>query len=709
MLESAQAVNDFRSQVLLVEDDSDNARIIREALEGKGKSSFRVQWVTRLSDALERLNKEDIEVVLLHLAPSGGQGTEAFDQVHQAAPHALILDLSAVSDDESARQAARRGAQNYLSKDQAGSYWLPSALSYAIERKAAEEALFEERERAQVTLDSIGDAVVATDIQGYVTYLNRVAERLTGWGREDAMGRPLAEVFKIIDGATRRPAANPGQRAIEENGTVELAANSVLVRRDGFECAIEDSAAPIHGRDGRVAGAVIIFHDVSQSRATARKMTYLAQHDFLTGLPNRVLLTERLSQAIGQANRHRKQVALLFLDLDNFKHINDSLGHAIGDQLLRSVTQRLSACVRTTDTVCRQGGDEFVILLTEIEKRRDAAHVAKKLHAILARPHFIGGHELHVTVSAGISVYPDDGHDADTVMHNADTAMYHAKAGGGNTHQFFRANMKAGAVRRLAVDRGLRHALKREEFLLHYQPQIDRASGAMTRAEALIRWRDPGHGLLYPAQFVPVAEECGLIVPIGQWVMREACAQVRSWLDAGLPAVPVAVNISAVEFRHKRFLESVARILKETGLAPGYLELEITEGILMHDAQSSASLLKALKAMGVRLAIDDFGTGYSSLSYLKRFPMDTLKIDQSFMQDIASDTPGATIVGAVIAMGRKLKQRVVAEGVETPDQLAFLQKEQCGEGQGFQFSHPLPAEDFKRLFGTAQAAAMVDA
>ncbi len=353
--------------------------------------------------------------------------------------------------------------------------------------------------------------------------------------------------------------------------------------------------------------------------------------------------------------------------------------------------------MRATDTVCRQGGDEFVILLAEIERPQDAAHVAEKLRAALAVPHLIGGHELHVTLSIGISVYPDDGVDVDTVMQSADTAMYHAKASGRNNYQFFRADMNTRAVRRLFVESSLRRALKQGEFLLHYQPQIDLASGAMTGTEALIRWRDPDLGLIYPKQFVTIAEECGLIVPIGQWVLREACRQVQSWLDSGLRAVPVAVNISAVEFRHKSFLEGVALILKETGLAPRYLQLELTESILMHDAESSASVLVALKAMGVQLAIDDFGTGYSSLSYLKRFPIDTLKIDQSFVRDIATDADAATIVSAVIGMGRNLKQRVIAEGVETPEQLAFLQTQQCDEGQGFQFSQPLSAEDLALL------------
>jgi diguanylate cyclase (GGDEF)-like protein/PAS domain S-box-containing protein len=819
--------------VLLVEDAPADAGLIQAGLAGDG--AFRVEWVTRLADALERLGRAGIDVVMLDLTLPDGQGLGVFDQVIEAAPDALILILSPARDEAVARLAVQRGAHDYLLKGHVDTHLLSRTLRYVIECKAArdalhnsearframsdasplgifvsdaegscvytnaayqrisglsfeqtlgtswsiaihpedrqrvladwhaaahsdaslrtefrfqredgsvvwtrvnsavmhdgtephghvqtvediterkstefvlraaEEALFEEKERAQVTLNSIGDAVLTTDLLGNVTYLNLVAEAMTGWSRGDALGRPLAEVFRIIDGTTRQAVVNPAQHALEEDRTVGLAADCVLIRRDGFESAIEDSAAPIHNRDGQIAGAVIVFHDVSQSRATAVKMAHLAQHDFLTDLPNRALLTERLSQAIGLAHRHRKQVALLFVDLDYFKRINDSLGHASGDQLLRSVADRLVASVRASDTVCRQGGDEFVILLAEIEQPQDAAHIAEKLRAAFSAPHLVDGQELHVTLSIGISVYPDDGGTVDTVMQNADTAMFHAKASGRNNYQFFRAEMNVRAVRRLAVESSLRRALKEGEFLLHYQPQIDLASSAMIGAEALIRWRDPNLGVVYPGQFVPIAEECGLIVPIGSWVLREACRQVRVWLDAGLRAVPVSVNISAVEFRHKGFVDGVALILQETGLAPGYLELELTESILMHDAESSNSVLAALKAMGVRLAIDDFGTGYSSLSYLKRFPIDTLKIDQSFVRDIVTDTDDATIVAAVIGMGKNLKQRVVAEGVETPEQLAFLRTQQCDEGQGFHFSHSLPAEAFGLLLETQNA------
>lgn len=563
--------------------------------------------------------------------------------------------------------------------------------------RQAEEALLDEKERAQVTLASIGDAVLATDSAGRVSYLNRVAESMTGWTAVEASGRALSEVFAVIDGATRAVAANPAQRAIAEDRTVGLAMGCLLVRRDGVEIPIEDSAAPIHDRQGGVSGAVIVFHDVSQSRAMTLRMAHMAQHDFLTGLPNRALLSERLAQAIGQAARHRKQVALLFIDIDFFKRINDSLGHGVGDELLLRVAERLVACVRTTDSVCRQGGDEFVILLAEIEHPQDAGSVAEKLREAFAEPQQVAGHSLQITLSVGISVYPDDGNTTAAIMRNADTAMYHAKAQGRNNCQFFMPEMNVRAVRRLFIESGLRRAIGNGELLLHYQPQIDLASGVVVGAEALLRWQDPDHGLIPPAQFIQVAEECGLIVPIGQWALSEACRQIRVWQSSGLRVVPVAVNISVLELWSPGFADDVARILSESGVPPHLLELELTESRLMQDAEQSMSVLKSLKCIGVQLAIDDFGTGYSCLSYLRRLPFDTLKIDQSFVHDLDSEQGDACIVGAIIGMARHLRQRVIAEGVETAQQLALLRIRRCDAVQGYLPGRPGDADSFARL------------
>ena len=479
------------------------------------------------------------------------------------------------------------------------------------------------------------------------------------------------------------------------------------------KAALDDHVQQLQQANEYLVVATIEAQALAEEIERAKvRLAHLAQHDALTDLPNRILLNDRLAQAVALAHRHGKRLAVMFLDLDRFKYINDSLGHAVGDQLLQSVAHRLTAAVRSSDTVCRQGGDEFVILLADVEHAEDAALSAQKILDALSVSHRIDHFELHITVSIGISIYPENGENAESLIKHADTAMYQAKESGRNHYQFFEQDMTVVAVERHAIESALRGALARQEFVLHYQPKINLETGTISGVEALIRWQHPQRGLILPEQFVWIAEDCGLIVPIGEWVLREACGHAQSWQDAGAPAVPVSVNISAVQFRHKSFLESLASILKASRLAPGYLELELTESVLMEDADAATSVLQALKAMGVRLAIDDFGTGYSSLSYLKRFPIDTLKIDQSFLRDIThagDDSDDAAIVSAVVHMGKILKQCVIAEGVETREQMAFLQAQGCGEGQGFYFSRPVTAGEVLALLQTGITAGLLDA
>ncbi|MDD5249309.1 MAG: EAL domain-containing protein [Rhodocyclaceae bacterium] len=457
------------------------------------------------------------------------------------------------------------------------------------------------------------------------------------------------------------------------------------------------NAAHMREANERLIVATIHAQTMTEAaeQATAQ-MAYVAKHDFLTGLPNRSLLSDRLEQAIALARRHGKRLALMYLDLDHFKHINDSLGHAVGDELLQSAAKRLQACVRHSDTVSRQGGDEFVVLLSEVEAAQDAAHSAEKLLKTMAEPHLIGGHRLHVTLSIGISIYPDDGKDSDTMVRNADTAMYHAKNKGRNNYQRFTPDMNARAVARQSVEMALRRALEQREFVLHYQPKVNLETGAITGAEALVRLQQADRSLVGPTEFVSIAEDCGLILPLGKWVLREACRQTAAWLQAGLDVGQIAVNISAQEFHNKDFLAGVRAILNDTGLDPRHLELEVTESGLMQDTEPTMGLLHALNDLGVQIAVDDFGTGYSSLSYLRRFPIDTLKIDQSFVKDMDGNADEA-IISAIIAMGKSLNLRVVAEGIETPQQLAFLKTQHCAEGQGYIFSQPVAAKDFAVL------------
>src|ERR1700682_2506250 len=630
-------------KILLIESDPVAADEIRAALAVAGSGSFDVEWVRQLSEGIERLSKRGIAAVLLALSLPDSQGIETFNKLFAAAPDVPILILGGNANEALAKQAVGRGAQDYLLPGHLDSYSLPRALRNAIERKAVEDALFVEKERAVVTLNSIGDAVLCTDISGNITYLNLVAETMTGWRREEATGQPLAEVFRIIDGATRKTARDPMEMAVEQNRTVGLTVNCILIRRDGFESAIEDSAAPIHDRAGRVIGAVIVFHDVSAARAMSLQMTHSAQPDLVTNLPNRLLLNDRITQAIALARRQHRPIAVIFPDLGGFKSINDSLGAPTG------------------------------------------------------APHSIEGHDRHINGSIGISVYPEDGEDAETLIKNADTAMYHAKESGRNNFQFFKADMNLKAVERQSLEGSLRRALEREQFLLHYQPKVNLDTGEITGVEALVRWQQPDRGLVPPSQFVPIAEDCGLILPIGRWGLRGACRQARAWQGAGLPPLPIAVNVSAVEFRDKGFVQGVRTILSETGLESRYLELELTEGVLVDDAESTASILQELKMMGVHLAVDDFRTGYSSLSYLRQFPIDVLKIDQSFVQQITADPDDSTLVSAIINMGKSLKHQVVAEGIETQLQRAYLQTQQCAEGQGYLFSRPLAAAQFALL------------
>jgi diguanylate cyclase (GGDEF)-like protein/PAS domain S-box-containing protein len=692
--------------ILLMQNDSGEANAVRDALANSSDGSFRVIWVRRCSEGLNALanaksqgshGADCIAAVLVDLSLPDSGGIETFDRLFLAAPQIPILILTDAQDEFIAKLAVQRGAQEYLLKGRLDAYLWPKAVAGMIERAANTEALFDQNERAQVTLNSIGDAVVSTDVSGNVTYLNAVAETLTGWSQIEAAGHPLEDVLRIIDGETRGQARNPMLFAIRENRTVSLTPNCVLIRRDGAEAPIEDSAAPIHDRHGQVTGAVMVFHDVSAARATTLRMAYLAQHDSLTDLPNRSLFNDRLTEAMTLAGRYGRQLAVLFLDVDRFKHVNDSLGHDIGDRLLQSIAQRLLGCVRASDTVSRQGGDEFVILLSELTHAQDATICADKILETLRTPHRIDEYDVQVTASIGIVTYPNDGADCETLLKHADFAMYHAKDSGRDNRQFFKRDLNQRAVKRQSLEDSMRHALEREEFSVHYQPKVNLENGEIVGVEALIRWLHPDIGFVSPAEFIPIAEECGLMVPIGRWVLSQACHQAQAWQDIGLPPIRIAVNISAAELRAKDFLAGIGVILAETGLDPHLLELELTETFMVQESTAVSAILQDLKGMGLRLALDDFGTGYSSLNHLRRFPIDTLKIDRSFVRAVTTNADDASIVSAVIGMGKNLHMRVVAEGVETREQLAFLQDRECPFGQGYFFSQPLPARACTQL------------
>ena len=453
--------------------------------------------------------------------------------------------------------------------------------------------------------------------------------------------------------------------------------------------------------NGNATHYIGTFTDISRIKESEIQLEHLAHHDPLTDLPNRLLLLSRLQHAIGRARRDGTKGAILFLDLDRFKNVNDSLGHLAGDELLQLVAQRYLARLRDTDTLCRHGGDEFTVLLENLREPEHAADVARSLIEELRAPFVLSdGHEVYIGTSIGVSVFPDDSENPVRIISNADTAMYQAKKSGRNIFQFYTAGLTEAANQRVALEASIRHGLRRNEFVLHYQPLVSMTDLRMTGVEALVRWQRPDGEIVPPMQFIPLAEETGLIVPLGEFVLQSACAQMKLWLDAGAPLGIMAVNLSAYQFRQADLRQRIQAILDETGLPPHYLELEITESVLMECSEDVERALWGLKFLGVRLAIDDFGTGYSSLAYLKRFPIDKLKIDKGFVQDIPNDPADMQIVAAVVDLSKNLNLEVVAEGIETEAQLAFLRQEGCDYGQGYLFSRPVPSVDLTALMNS---------
>ena len=580
-----------------------------------------------------------------------------------------------------------------------------SLLGQFVARRRAEAALFEEKERAQVTLNSIGDGVVVTDTKGGVTWLNPAAEALTGWSLAQAEGQQVPDVLRLVSHSDGAPLPCPLTLAIQANRRVGLSIDTELVRRDGARRAVEDAAAPVHDRAGQVVGGVVVFHDVSEARAMHMKMSHLTRHDHLTGLPNRALLHERLAHAIGQARDRHGELALLYVDLDGFKHINDSLGHEVGDLLLQEVTQRLLDSVRSVDTVSRQGGDEFTVLQPEIRSSSDAVRVAEHILQAVGQPFHIGDAELNLTASVGIALYPADGGEAGVLLKHADAAMHRAKLSGRNHYHFFTREISERADRRLAIESALHQALRNGELVLHYQPKVAPATSALTGMEALVRWQQPGGRLVMPGEFIEVAEDCGLIGRIDRWVLETACRQNRAWQDAGLPAVPVAVNLSAANAQIEQFPAFLAGVLRRTGLAPSFLQIELTESQMLHDTELFEALIRGINALGVKVAIDDFGTGYSSLGYLQRFPFDALKIDQSFVRALKESSTESAIVDAITRLARAFNFSVVAEGVETREQARILQGYGCDEMQGYLYSRPVPADQLEAMLRRDMAAA----
>jgi diguanylate cyclase (GGDEF)-like protein/PAS domain S-box-containing protein len=557
------------------------------------------------------------------------------------------------------------------------------------ERKRAEEELYRAHQMLQTILNTIPQRVFWKDRNCTYVGCNRAFATDAGLNNPaEIVGKSDFEL--AWSGTADRYRAD--DKRVMEQGLTKLNFDETQSRTDGSLLWLRTSKLPLWDREGKVIGVIGTYEDITERKVAEDRVKFLAFYDALTELPNRALLQDRLSKALASARRRKDKVALLFLDLDRFKDINDSLGHLVGDLLLQEVAERLKKWAREQDTVARVGGDEFVIVLTAVKDGADAAVAAERLMHAMSAGFVVEGRSLSISCSLGISVFPEHGADSETLIKNADAAMYCAKENEGRNFRFFTDDMNAQAVERLTLENGLRLALDKKELFLVYQPQVDIVSGKIIGLEALLRWQHPTLGLVPPDKFIRIAENCGLIVPIGEWVLRTACSQVRKWQDEGIPAVSIAINVSAVQFRQEDFCELIRRVLHETGLAPQYLELELTEGLLLANADVTFSVLQELKAMGLTLAIDDFGTGYSNFNYLRQFRVSKLKIDRSFIRDVAVNPDDAAITTAIISMAKSLNLKVIAEGVEDEAQMSFLRAHQCDEIQGYYFSKPLAVD-----------------
>jgi len=561
------------------------------------------------------------------------------------------------------------------------------------ERRKAQDALRQSEEKYRNILENIQEAYFEVDLAGNFTFFNDSLCRLTGCSREELVGANYKQfsdkehsknVFLIFN-------------KVFNTGEAEQGFDWLIIRKDGTKRYIEASVSLKKDSKDNPAGFRGVIRDITERKKIEQELNHLATHDALTGLPNRLMFSQLLDHAIQSAQRNKKQLAVLFIDLDRFKIINDSLGHEAGDILLKEMAQRFKQSLRTSDVVGRLGGDEFTILVEDFNDVKQVETIAQKILTTVIKPMSIMDEECRVTASIGISVFPKDGQDEQSLMKNADIAMYFAKEEGKNNFQFYSENIRSMSNERLNIETNLRHAIERNEFYLDYQAKLDLKTREITGVEALLRWNNPYLGMVTPAQFIPIAEETGMIVPIGRWVIRTACAQNVAWQKQGLPPVCMSVNLSLRQLMNENFLPDLKNILNETRMAPDLLELEITESMILNKPERIVPILVKIKDMGIRLAIDDFGTGYSSLAQMKNFPINTLKVDRSFIRNLPQDMDNKAITEAVIVMGKSLKLKVVAEGVETKEQEQFLQDQICDEMQGFYFSKPIAPDRFAAL------------
>ena len=683
-------------KILVVDDDEVDRMAIRRALGAARELKVKIEEVSNSKDAAEALANGKFDCVLLdYLLP----GTDGLGVMHtaRASGHSLpIIMLTGHGDERLAVKLLQAGASDYLPKEKIS----PELLSHCIrnatrvhqaehEQSRVEKELQQSTEMISHILESISDAFFAVDINDQFSFANAPARTLLG--EQVLIGKNVWEQL-----------TNDSMAPLREH----LEKTRVSDEPIHFEWLLNDQGcwfdAHIYPHKG---GLSIYLHEITERKSAEEQLAYQANHDTLTGLPNRAMFMDRLAQALTRAPWHERHVAVLFCDLDRFKVINDSLGHSVGDKILKIVAERLLLCAREGDTVARLGGDEFVVVLADVAENDDVKRFSEKLIRILTRPYQVDDHELFITASIGASLFPRDGHEPGILLKNADTAMYQAKARGKNTFTVYSPNMSAEVRNRLSLESELRKALEHNEFELHYQPVLDINKQQIVAAEALIRWKHRTSGLLTPDKFLSVAEESGLILPIGEWVLHTAANQSMAWENTGLSPLRIAVNISNKQFHQANLPTIVDHTLRETGLPASRLELELTENIIMENVEETIQPLHKLREIGVRLSIDDFGTGYSSLAYLKQFPLNTIKIDRSFIVDITTDGNDAAITGAIIAIAQKMNMSVIAEGVETKQQLQFLRNQGCEEIQGYLLSPAIPADNFAEFIRNWQLKA----
>ena len=694
MIDSSQEKE--RPVVLIVDDDEMMRMLERNSLEQAG---FTVEEAADGETGLIAFQNTPPDIILLDVMMSGKDGFTVCQEIrgmHRGGTVPVLI-VTGLDDLESINRAYEVGATDFILKP---INWtvLGHHVRYMLRASQAFSELKDSEAKNRALLNAIPDLMFRIDKNGILLECKGSKQILLLLPAQDFLGKRLEEVLPFdITQKTKHFIS-----AAIESGTVQL-----------FEYQLTMDNT-VHFYEARIMRSredevLAIIRDISDRKSAEKKVIQLAYYDNLTGLPNRVLLRDRLEQAELRARRNNKKVAIMFLDLDRFKNINDTLGHNIGDLLLQSVADRIRKSLRKTDcvmrekkermktTVARIGGDEFTILLTDISSIHHVIMIANRLLNSLKRPFILGTHEVYITASIGIAIYPTDSEDADTLMKYADIAMYHAKDLGRNNVQFYTESMNTAAIERFNMENQLRKALSNNEFILHYQPQVNVQKGIITGLEALIRWEHPEAGLVYPDAFIPLAEETSLILPIGEWVLHAACSQMRTWIARGLPFERIGINISNIQFRQNNFLEMISHTLEKTGLDPHNLELELTESCMMEQVEKSASVLRELRDMGVCITIDDFGTGYSSLSYLNRLPINCLKIDRSFTKDIAHDPDSKSIVKAIIAMAHNMDLKVIAEGIETEQQCLLLQEYGCDVMQGYYFSRALPGEEIISL------------